>query len=464
MARKKKFLLSLFLVIFLFGFFISCPILKLNAAESTSQTEIDYPVVANQQPPTTLPEYIKYIFTFSLFVAGFLTILMLVFGGILLMTSTGNPLRLASAKKRLLNAVFGLILILFSISIISFINPDILNLNEFKIQEVKTKKSITQILSELKINKTVPSIGHSFTTYDVKKKVDCFDDALGEEDEDQKMLVLGGQPYDYCSKKDSSTIYCVTVIGSRDAEYTDEDWENENNSNCEETCKFGSDSCPKVEGNDSNCASIYSCEQLKDLKLKTDCNENYVYCSQLNESSSVNIPNNENPSSGNETITGGSNFPVEGYNKGIPPSCIPAGSDMPDFSICNGTSFGANRTNSGRYHAGIDLLSPQGTPVRAVADGTVIMIVPFCTYCSSINYLLMVNHENYVINYGEVIPEVSVGDKVNAGQRIATVSGVGMCHFELYKPGTTTNYRWYVGQPKPDQLLDPTEFLFNLVK
>lgn len=161
----------------------------------------------------------------------------------------------------------------------------------------------------------------------------------------------------------------------------------------------------------------------------------------------------------------GDHFPVEGYAGSIPPSCVAQEGATPDFSICDGggISFGGDRTSKGRYHAGIDLLMPEGTPVKAIKDGKVVAIMPFCTYCSAVNYLLLVDHGDYVANYGEVIPEVSIGQEVKSGQRIATVSGVGMCHFELYKPGTTTNYRWYVGQPKPDQLLDPTEFLKSLL-
>jgi hypothetical protein len=161
----------------------------------------------------------------------------------------------------------------------------------------------------------------------------------------------------------------------------------------------------------------------------------------------------------------GDHFPVQGYTASIPPSCVAQEGAAPNFSICEGISFGADRTSYGRYHAGIDILASQGTPVIAVKDGKVVLIAPFCSQaeCGVTNYMLLVDHGDYVINYGEVIPEVSVGQEVKSGQRIATVSGVGMCHFELYKPGTTTNTQWSYGSSKPDQLLDPTEFLKSLI-
>lgn len=142
----------------------------------------------------------------------------------------------------------------------------------------------------------------------------------------------------------------------------------------------------------------------------------------------------------------GKYFPIQGYDKSkIPPS--------------SSAAFGASRDSGSRHHAGVDLYANAGTPVYAVADGKVVNIYTFYEGSQA----LIVDHGDYVINYGEVIPTVSVGSKVKAGQVIANVanlSGQDMLHFELYSPGVTQNLQWY--QAKPAQLQDPTNFLKSL--
>lgn len=124
-----------------------------------------------------------------------------------------------------------------------------------------------------------------------------------------------------------------------------------------------------------------------------------------------------------------------------------------DSSTCTG-SFGAARS-PGRVHAGCDLYFVddagdaykdayyalnKGTPIRAVADGTIVEYAPF--YAGT--FALVVHHGDFVVRYGEVksggLPEgLSVGSLVKAGQHIADMGDLqmatgrwAMLHFELY--------------------------------
>jgi murein DD-endopeptidase MepM/ murein hydrolase activator NlpD len=135
--------------------------------------------------------------------------------------------------------------------------------------------------------------------------------------------------------------------------------------------------------------------------------------------------------------------------------------------------FGAPRDGGERQHAGCDLIAKAGTPIYAVAGGTVLRKV----YFYSGTYELQVDHTFFIARYGEIAKEladgVEEGKPVSEGQHIANVgqlnSGSAMLHFEMYK-GTSSGYltqTWnkkydYVDGSKfkrrPD-LLDPTPYL-----
>jgi murein DD-endopeptidase MepM/ murein hydrolase activator NlpD len=128
-------------------------------------------------------------------------------------------------------------------------------------------------------------------------------------------------------------------------------------------------------------------------------------------------------------------------------------------------SFGAPRDGGSRKHAGCDLYAPVGTPIFAVADGTVTQFREF--YRDT--FALVVDHGDFIVRYGEVLeglPKgVKVGAKVKKGQRIASVGkltgiAASMIHFEMY----TGKGRGELTQPRGpfrrrSDLMDPTEQL-----
>ena len=88
----------------------------------------------------------------------------------------------------------------------------------------------------------------------------------------------------------------------------------------------------------------------------------------------------------------------------------------------------------GRFHKGVDLACPTGTPVYAADGGTVVT----ASYKPSYGNLVEIDHQNgYLTKYAhnsKIL--VNVGDKVYEGQKIALVGSTGNstgphCHFEV---------------------------------
>lgn len=132
----------------------------------------------------------------------------------------------------------------------------------------------------------------------------------------------------------------------------------------------------------------------------------------------------------------------------------------------------ADRSGGTRYHIGIDLFANFGDPVVAIEDGEIVDFRPFCCGDRKTSNSLLVAHANVVANYGEVAPDslrrngLSVGSRVRAGQIIAYVGrnpgGSSMIHFETYAPGTRRTNRWLKNQPRPANVLNPTQYLLHL--
>ncbi|WP_307189132.1 M23 family metallopeptidase [Caldicellulosiruptor obsidiansis] len=111
-----------------------------------------------------------------------------------------------------------------------------------------------------------------------------------------------------------------------------------------------------------------------------------------------------------------------------------------------GRQFGAPRDKS-RTHAGVDLLvgyydenkrkfiGKENVEVLAMTNGTVTAIYEFYPGTMAIE---VKNDDGSVIRYGEIKPNVKVGDKVKQGQVIGKIirnskGGDAMLHLEVYK-------------------------------
>lgn len=98
-------------------------------------------------------------------------------------------------------------------------------------------------------------------------------------------------------------------------------------------------------------------------------------------------------------------------------------------------------------HLGVDFSAPAGSAVMAVADG----VVTFAGERNGYGNVVEIDHGNgYVTRYAHGASlAVTVGERVHAGQTIASVGSTGRstgphCHFEVWHDGRVVNPMAYV--------------------
>lgn len=157
-------------------------------------------------------------------------------------------------------------------------------------------------------------------------------------------------------------------------------------------------------------------------------------------------------------------------------------------------SFWENRGD--RFHCGIDIYAPTGSPVLAIVEGTVVNTGLF-THPKRIHYWCKTffvdveTVEGFIIRYGEMASvSVSPGEKISSGMNIGTVGTVlnrevvgpddppyiqnlalrkhtSMLHLEL-RQKLTKEFSDYLGgnlfdKSRPDELQDPGLVLTQIV-
>ncbi|MFH1286365.1 MAG: pilin [Candidatus Magasanikbacteria bacterium] len=73
-------------------------------------------------------EFFKYIYEYGIRIAGILSVLMLIVGGVQWLLSAGSPDKIGSAKKRISGAIIGLVIILVSFALLNILNPYLVQL------------------------------------------------------------------------------------------------------------------------------------------------------------------------------------------------------------------------------------------------------------------------------------------------------------------------------------------------
>ena len=129
--RKHKNSIVFLLIVFLFlaaGF----------ASAQTRQLEIDYPEVGGIQPTgeTSVGELLLYWFNFAIWVVGAVVLLVVVIAGIRYITSTGKPEQLEGARRQILSAFWGTIILLGAYILLSTINPQLLVLGPGELKDL----------------------------------------------------------------------------------------------------------------------------------------------------------------------------------------------------------------------------------------------------------------------------------------------------------------------------------------
>ena len=103
-----------------------------------------------------------------------------------------------------------------------------------------------------------------------------------------------------------------------------------------------------------------------------------------------------------------------------------------------------------KFHSGVDLAGPQGTPIVATRDGTVTMAK--VGYNGGNGNYVTINHgDGFSSSYLHMLEnlQVSVGQKVKAGQIIGYMGSTGIStgphlHFTIYYNGNTVNPADYI--------------------
>ncbi len=116
------------------------------------------------------------------------------------------------------------------------------------------------------------------------------------------------------------------------------------------------------------------------------------------------------------------------------------------FTPLNGTV--SDGFNSTKKHFAIDVVAKKGTPVKAIANGTVIM----SEWTADTGYVITIQHTNDFVSIykhnGALLKEQ--GDQVKIGEVIAEVGSTGELttgphlHFELWNKGFPVNPKDYI--------------------
>lgn len=109
--------------------------------------------------------------------------------------------------------------------------------------------------------------------------------------------------------------------------------------------------------------------------------------------------------------------------------------------------FGANESIRDHTHKGMDIAAPNGTSIKAAADGT----VSFSGWMGGYGNLIIITHENGIQTYYGHCSKLYAekGEDVEAGDVIAAVGSTGFStgnhlHFEIRKNGAQINPQRYL--------------------
>lgn len=150
MAKIKTIKLKILTIIFLFFWLIFgiffFPV-KIEAASSaqleSAKLELVYPTIPGVSTPTKikegLPVYIRYIFHLAISLVGFTLFGVLIYNGILYLTSAGSREKLIEAKRGIFAGFLGVLILLCSFLLFQTINPKLVVLTPPEIKVIEPK-------------------------------------------------------------------------------------------------------------------------------------------------------------------------------------------------------------------------------------------------------------------------------------------------------------------------------------
>ncbi len=130
---KKAVIFSLTAILLFFFAFAPNPIL------SQRELEVNYPTIQGltlETEATPLPEYVRYIFNFSIAIVGLIGFAALIVGGFRYLISAGAPEKRKSAKAQIKSALLGVLILLFSYLILITLDPQFIIFRPLEITPV----------------------------------------------------------------------------------------------------------------------------------------------------------------------------------------------------------------------------------------------------------------------------------------------------------------------------------------
>lgn len=127
--RKRNKTILLFMILFLALMPVFTYAANGEEKDKGRALEIVYPRIPGYTTEKVvfsgLPEYVDYIFRFSVIIIGLIVLGVLIYSGIQYLTSAGNPEKLKNAKQGIFSAFLGAIILLSAYLIFNTINPEL---------------------------------------------------------------------------------------------------------------------------------------------------------------------------------------------------------------------------------------------------------------------------------------------------------------------------------------------------
>lgn len=116
------------LLIIFFAFFLFFAVFPLFPVSAEGELEVKYPEITSSgssltSSNTPLPNYLKYVFDFGMFIGFFGVFISLVYAGVLYLFSAGLPGAKSMAQDRISGAISGLLILITLYLIITTLNP-----------------------------------------------------------------------------------------------------------------------------------------------------------------------------------------------------------------------------------------------------------------------------------------------------------------------------------------------------
>ncbi|MDD3729157.1 MAG: pilin [Candidatus Pacebacteria bacterium] len=121
MKTFKNFTLIILIIVFTIPYF-----------SFARNLELSYPTIGGLSPQNTsfpISNYVSYIFSFVIYIAGIIALLALTVAGVNYLISMGNPGKIKEAKEKVLKVFFGVLIIFASFLLLRTISPSFVQLD-----------------------------------------------------------------------------------------------------------------------------------------------------------------------------------------------------------------------------------------------------------------------------------------------------------------------------------------------